>query len=120
MTLEEKVRLITAVLEGKKGEDVVTLDLRGMSSIVDAFILASAQATVQAQSMADDVERAMKEEGEHCWFTEGYTQGRWILMDYGDVVVHIFSKETRCLYDLDRLWGDAPRLSKGTQGGPNV
>ncbi len=110
MRLEDKVRLVAEVLEEKKGEDIVALDLREFATIVDAFILVSAQVPVQARSMADEVERVLGESRVFPWHVEGYGEGRWILMDYGDVVVHIFLQEARELYDLDRLWGDAPSL----------
>ncbi len=117
MRLEDKVRVIAEVLEEKKGEEIVTLDLRDYATIVDAFVLASAQVPVQARAMADEVERVLGEMKISPWHVEGYTEGRWILMDYGDVVVHIFSEEARKLYDLDRLWGDAPSLlSVGKEG----
>jgi len=111
MTLEEKVQIIREVLEEKKGEEIVALDLRGFSTVVDAFVLVSAHASVHAQAMADDLEKAAKDGGIPLWHVEGYREGRWILLDFGDVVVHIFLQEARAMYDLDRLWGDAPRLA---------
>jgi len=111
MTLEEKVEIIKEVLEENKGEEIVTLDLRGFSTVVDAFVLVSAQASVHAQAMADDLEKAAKDLGIPLWHVEGYREGRWILLDFGDVVVHIFLQEARKMYDLDRLWGDAPRFA---------
>ncbi len=110
MRLEEKVRLIAEVLEEKKGEDIVALDLRDFATVVDAFVLVSAQVPVQARAMADEIEKVLGEARIAPWNIEGYAEGRWILMDYGDVVIHIFLEETRELYDLDRLWGDAPSL----------
>ncbi len=110
MRLEEKVRLIAEVLEEKKGEDIVALDLREFATVVDAFVFVSAQVPVQARAMADEVEKVLEGIEIRPWHVEGYSEGRWILMDYGDVVVHIFLEEARELYDLDRLWGDAPSL----------
>ena len=110
MRLEDKIKIIAEVLEEKKGEDIVALDLRDFATIVDAFVLVSAQVPVQARAMADEVERVLEEVNISPWHVEGYSEGRWILMDYGDVVVHIFLEEARELYDLDRLWGDAPSL----------
>lgn len=111
MRLEEKARLVTEVMEEKKGEDIMVMDLRGFSLVVDAFVICSAEASVQAQAISDGVERALSIRGVHLWRREGYAEGRWILMDYGDIVVHIFHIDARRLYDLDGLWGDAPRLS---------
>ncbi len=108
MVLEDKVKIIREVLEEKKGERIVALDLRGFSTVVDAFVLVSAHAFVHAQAMADDLEKEAKDRGISLWHVEGYREGRWILLDFGDVVVHIFLQEAREMYDLDRLWGDAP------------
>ncbi len=117
MTLEDKIQFIIEILEEKKGRDISALDLRGLSVLVDAFVLVSADAPVHAQAMADDLEREAEVLGIPLWHVEGYSEGRWILLDFGDVVVHVFLREVRGLYDLDRLWGDAPSLIPAREEG---
>ena len=87
------------------------LDLRGLSSVADFFVIASADADVQLRSTADRITDGLKENGETLWNSEGYENGQWIVLDYVDVVCHLFLKETREFYQLERLWGDAPRTT---------
>ena len=108
--LNEMVRVAIEAIESKHGEEIVAMDLRGQSAIVDAFVLCTALSTAQARAIADEVEMAFSKRGWHLWRMEGYDTARWILLDYGDIGVHIFREEERRLYDLDRLWGDVPRL----------
>jgi ribosome-associated protein len=96
---------------GLKAEDVVILDLRGLSEVCDYFVIASGQADVQVQAIAREILRGLREEGETPVGSEGVDQGRWILLDYVDVVVHIFKPEVRDYYQLERLWSDARVLT---------
>ncbi len=93
----------------KKGQDVTSLCLTGLTLIADYFLLVTATSTRQGQAIADHLFETMKEEGCQALRMEGYQDGRWILLDYGTVVVHIFQQEERAFYDLETLWGDAKK-----------
>lgn len=93
----------------KKAFDVVILDLKKLTSATDCFVICSADSDTQVKAIADSVQDGIEALGEHVWHQEGYHALRWILLDYVDVVVHIFHKEERSFYNLDRLWGDAKR-----------
>lgn len=95
---------------GKKAEEVMILDVRGLTTYADYFVLASGASNRQVMSIADGVEEKMKEAGHRALGIEGYSQGHWVLMDFGDVVAHIFYEETRGLYDIEGLWAEAPRI----------
>jgi len=86
------------------------LDLTSLGSITDYFILCHGRSSRQVQAIADRIEEKLKEAGTRPGHIEGYATGEWVLMDYVDFVVHVFSEERRNYYDLDRLWSDAPRL----------
>ncbi|KAA0253737.1 ribosome silencing factor [Acidobacteria bacterium ACD] len=91
----------------KKAEKLVVLSLAGLTSVADYFVLSTATNERQAQALADAVEAAMKAEGRRPLSIEGYQRAAWILLDYGDVVFHVFDEESRRFYGLERLWGDA-------------
>lgn len=95
---------------GKKAEEVMILDVRGLTTYADYFVLASGASNRQVMSIADGVEEKMKGAGHRALGIEGYSQGHWVLMDFGDVVAHIFYEETRGLYDIEGLWAEAPRI----------
>lgn len=92
----------------KKAEDVVILDLSGLSSVCDYFVVASGRSETQVKAIAERVEDGLAERGAKPWHREGYAGRRWILLDFVDTVVHVFHRETREYYLLERLWGDAP------------
>ena len=95
--------------DDKKGEDIVVLDVGEIISIVEAFVFVSAPNTRLVRTIVDEIELALKiadDEGPRS--VEGLADATWVLMDYGDVIVHVFLSETRAFYDLDRLWADAP------------
>ena len=94
----------------KKAEDVTVLDVRGLTSYADYFVVMTADSDRQASAIADHVEDTMKQLGVSKVNVEGYETGRWILVDYGDVVAHVMNKESRGFYDLEGLWADAPRF----------
>jgi ribosome-associated protein len=100
-------RSVQALLD-KKAEKLVVLNLKELNAFAEYFVLASATNERQAQAMSDAVEMAMKAEGRRPYSHEGYNKGAWILLDYGDVVFHLFHEEARRFYGLERLWGDAP------------
>lgn len=92
----------------KKGYDIKVLDLREISSIADYFIICSADSHSQVRAIADEVDDKLRDIGIKCHFKEGYNTLNWVLLDYFDVVVHIFKTEAREFYNLEKLWGDAP------------
>ena len=94
----------------KMGRDIISLKLQGLTVICDYFLLVTATNTRQAQSICVNIEEKMKEAGNPPLRIEGYREGKWILLDFGSVVVHIFLAEEREYYNLERLWGDAERL----------
>lgn len=92
----------------KKAEDILVMNVSEVTSIADLFVICSGRSERQAQSIADGIVERAKAGGRQPAGVEGYTSGRWILVDLGDVVVHVFVPEERSLYHLERLWGDAP------------
>jgi ribosome-associated protein len=103
-----QVKRAVAALLDKKAEKLVVLNLSGLTAVSDYFVLASATSVRQAQALADAVDEAMKSEGRRPLSVEGYHSATWILLDFGDVVFHVFHDEARRFYGLERLWGDAP------------
>jgi ribosome-associated protein len=99
----------------KKAYDVLLIDLRKLAAFTDYFVICSADSDVQVKAIADDVDRSLRDEGMKCWHKEGYQALNWVLLDYVDVVVHVFKK--REFYNLEKLWGDArfERLSDPAQ-----
>ena len=104
--IEKMTEAVVAALEDKKGEDIQLIDISEISPIADKFIIASGTNRNQVQAMADAVEENMHKAGFSLKQTEGYDSANWILMDFVDVVVHIFDKESRSFYDLERIWKD--------------
>jgi ribosome-associated protein len=95
----------------KHGEDVVVLDVGDIISIAETFVFVSASNTRLVRTIVDEIEVALKlTDGEGPRSVEGLDDASWVLMDYGDVIVHVFLDETRAFYDLDRLWADAPQV----------
>ncbi|MBM3313378.1 ribosome silencing factor [candidate division WOR-3 bacterium] len=109
MTALGLARRAAGIIRRKLGEDVVVLDLRGRSPLADYFVIATATSTVHAQALAEAVLLELKQEDERAHHAEGVESGRWILLDYFAVVVHIFCRDTRQFFGLERLWGDAPQ-----------
>jgi ribosome-associated protein len=105
-----KVALIVEAAQDRKGDDVVGLDVRKISSFADTFIIATGTSDRHVRSVADSIEAALKAHGDPPMGIEGYDEGRWVLIDCGDTIVHIFQQEIRDHYDLERLWSDAPAL----------
>jgi len=91
----------------KKATDVKILDLRKLSTICDFFVICSASVEIHAKAIADSIIENLEKKGIRAWHHEGYQANRWILLDYVDVVVHIFLNEVRDFYELEKLWGDA-------------
>jgi ribosome-associated protein len=106
-----RLRTMVEAVEAKKAYHVLVLDVSARTSIAEAFVLCSAGSTRQAQAVADEVDRLLAARDTRVLSVEGYPQGSWILMDYGDVLLHIFLEERREFYALERLWGDAPAVT---------
>ena len=104
--IESMIKNAVEGLEDKKGEDIKIIDISEVSPIADYFILASGSNRSQIQAMADSVEEKLHKAGFHLKQTEGYDGANWILMDFTDIVVHIFDRESREFYDLERIWKD--------------
>ena len=107
MEAKELVYFIADLILQKKGTDIKIINLEGKTSVTDYFIVCSASSTMQVKAIADNILQETKKAGESAWRDEGYTGLTWILIDYVDVVVHVFMEETRKFYNLEGLWGDA-------------
>ncbi len=103
-------KLAGAAASSKKAEDVLVLDLRNISTVADFFVICSGASDVQVKAIADAVLEALEERGVSAWHTEGYAARRWVLVDYVDVVVHVFHAKAREYYMLENLWSDAKRI----------
>ncbi len=104
--------------ESKKATDIKVLDLTGITSFADYFVICNGSNSKQVQAIADEVGMELKKLGEHPISLEGYTQAEWILADYGDLLVHVFSAKAREYYDLERLWRAAKTVSIPPQDVP--
>jgi len=114
MSLQTRQQVARAVkaIEGKKGEDIVILEMdKNSGAFTDYFVVCSGTNPRQIQAIADDVEKQMAEAGQRPNSVEGYSQAEWVLLDYVDFVLHIFSERARKFYDLERLWKSARKLS---------
>ena len=104
----ELVRIAAAAADSKSGEDLVALDVSGPLPLTDVFLLATGRNERNVQSIAGEIEDKLNEAGVKTLRREGRTEGRWILLDFGDLVVHVFHEEDRMYYALERLWKDCP------------
>jgi ribosome-associated protein len=106
----ERAALCARVAADNKGRDIVVLDMRGITPLYDFFVLVSGTSRRQIHTLAEEIDAAMRAEGDTRLGIEGYEASRWVVQDYGDVVVHVFDPEARLYYALEELWADAPRL----------
>lgn len=108
--MSEKTLLMTAVkaADDKRAEDIVALNMKGISLIADYFVICHGNSDKQVQAIAREIKEKAEESGAHVKKMEGFDEARWILVDLGDVVAHVFHREERGYYNLERLWGDAP------------
>ena len=111
-TIKEFVKLAINALEDKKAEDIHIIDISEISTLADYFIIANGTNRSQIQTLADHVEETLGKAGLPLKQTEGYDAANWILMDYRDIIIHIFDKENRLFYDLDRIWRDGKPIDK--------
>ncbi len=110
-TSKEKALLIANFLDDKKALDIKILELKDLTIITDYFVISSAESITQVKAFTEYVLEQMEIRGFKPLGIEGFDYAHWVLLDYGDVIVHIFLEETRQYYDLERLWLDAPRVS---------
>lgn len=116
MTKPDRVARASAIAEAaldKKCQQLVALDVREVTSVADTFILVTGTSDRHTRAIADAVVEASRRDGSEPLGVEGYDEGRWVLIDLGDVIVHVFQAEVRAAYDLERLWSDAPALELG-------
>ncbi len=108
---KDKVLSIARLAHNKKADDIVILDMRQLTDYTDYFVICTASSERAAKAIADEILDSTPKDKVAHRHTEGYKEGEWILIDLGDIVVHIFHAAKRAFYDLERLWGDAPRLT---------
>lgn len=111
-TSKEMAKLAYEALEDKKAEDIKILEIGNISIIADYFIIANGTNASQVQALVDNVQEVLGRQGYEPKRVEGLRTSSWILLDYGDVVIHVFSKEDRLFYDLERIWRDGKSVSK--------
>ena len=116
----EHARLAARIADDNRAKEIVLLDLRQATPLLDFFVIATASSRRQSHAIASEIDAEMKKLGEHKLGLEGSEEGRWILIDYGDFVVHLFSAEGRAYYALEEIWGDAPRLEWESAAQPRV
>jgi ribosome-associated protein len=104
-------KLISELTKIKKAYNIKIIDLKNVSNIADYFVICSADSDRQVKAIADEVDKNLIERGIKCFHREGYETLNWIIMDYFDVVLHIFRAESRNYYNLEKLWGDAPTIN---------
>lgn len=110
-TTTSLAEMIVVAAEDKKATDVVILDVSGASSVTDSFVVCSAKSTTQVQAIADHIEDELRKQNIQMLHKEGHRQGRWILLDFGASIAHIFVEEEREYYNLERLWGNARQIA---------
>lgn len=107
MKSKDLTSAIAEIIFSKKGYDVKIIDLKKLATFADYFVICSADSDTQVKAIADEIDRRLSDDGVKCWHKEGFMALQWVLLDYVDVVVHIFKKESRDFYNLEKLWGDA-------------
>jgi ribosome-associated protein len=114
---EDAVMIAAHAASAKKATDLVLLDLRKIASFTEFFLICTGASTRQVQAISNAIEETLRASGKRPLHIEGYSSAEWILLDYGDFIVHVFSPASRRFYDLERLWRDAPRVGiKETRG----
>jgi len=111
VTGQRKAQRAARAALDRKALDLVVLDVQGLSGVTDYFLVCSGRSTTHLKSITDAIREELKEDGVRPLHTEGTTESGWILLDYGDVLMHVFLEDTRAYYALERLWGDAPSIS---------
>lgn len=114
MELKEKIKMIYKVLDEKKAEDIKIIDISEISTIGDYFIIATGDNQRLVHSLCNEVEEVLGKNGTNPKNIEGYQHGNWVLMDYEDFVIHVFDKENRSFYNLERIWKDGKLIDPET------
>ncbi len=110
MTGQQIALTAARIAEEKKAQDIVVYDLRGISDVADFFVVATALSKIQIGAISGEIERSLKAQNVFALGVEGSSGSQWVLLDYADTVVHLFSEELRAYYNLESLWGDAPKV----------
>jgi ribosome-associated protein len=113
--LDDRMLIALNAASDKKAFDPVVLDLRALANFTDYFLILSGTNVRQVQAIADEISERLKKHGTKAARIEGYNTAEWVLIDYGDFIVHIFEDKARRFYDLERLWREAPRVDSGQQ-----
>ena len=108
----ELATICSRIAQDNKGEDVITLDVRELSSFTDFFVVLSGRSTRHVQALAESIENELRSKRIKTSSAEGLQEGNWVLLDFGDVIVHIFYHDQRKFYDLEGLWHEAPRIDE--------
>ncbi len=108
--IDKRISIIAKACSDKRGFDIKILDLKKLTTIADYFIIVSGNSTTQVVAIADEVEEKMGRAEFSLFGKEGYESGRWVLLDFGDIVVHVFHREDREFYNLEKLWADGEEL----------
>ncbi|MCL2619074.1 MAG: ribosome silencing factor [Defluviitaleaceae bacterium] len=108
--MENLLNVVYKALDDKFGEDIRIIDLRGISALTDYFVITNGSSETQVKAMADEVADKLTEAGLRMRSSEGYAGAKWILLDFNDIIIHIFDKTNREFYNLERVWGDAPTV----------
>jgi len=111
MTPNEILKIAVRAADSKMAADIEALDIRELTTIADYFVICTGSSPAQIRAVTEEIERKLKEAGVMPLSVEGLQASGWVLMDYGDVVIHVFRKETREFYAIERLWNDAPHVN---------
>jgi ribosome-associated protein len=112
----ERASLCARIASDHKARDIVVLDMRGITPLYDFFVIATGSSRRQIHTLAEEIDAGMRDIGDRRLAIEGYESSKWVVQDYGDIVVHIFDAPTREYYNLEDLWADAPRVDWERQG----
>ena len=110
MTQDEMLRTIIKTLDNKKAESIKAIKITDLTILADYFVIANGTSTTHTKTLAEEVEYKLSQNGVEPNRTEGYNGSSWVILDYGDIVVHVFYKETRDYYQLERLWADGEKI----------
>ncbi len=110
MEIKEKIQKIVKILDSKKAENIEVLGIKDLTILTDYFVIANGTSTTHTKTLADEVEYVLSQEGVKPARKEGHNGSNWIIIDYSDIIVHVFYKETRDFYKLERLWADGEHV----------
>ncbi len=107
---KERALKIANILNDKKAQNVMIIDIEALTIIADCFVIASGRTPVQVRALCEEIEEKMEAEGEYALRKEGFETAKWIVLDYGDILVHVFQTEEREFYNIERLWEDGTNV----------